>query len=333
MVEEELAPTPLETLADMAFSSRRYTAERVYRALSAAGIPVSRGDIDLLYLYLGARNAADTTLALAPGHLLDYVADTLLANPALARFVPDSLKGQVAHAREELYSQVGQLRGPEYSAALAMSGYPIESPEAFAYVGRVDSLASNALQGPHYWIGESAMYKELKEGFPRELLLLTVLTVLSIFLIVAFNFRSLLIPIPLVMTILGGIYVNIWASGLGGNTLYYLAYLIIQGILMGATIDYSILFTHCYLEGRKTGDVAAAIASAYKSASHSILTSGLILSIVPVLMALDMDDPMIASILQSLSLGAFAILLLVLFLLPGVIAALDPLLFKRKLRG
>ena len=79
--------------------------------------------------------------------------------------------------------------------------------------------------------------------------------------------------------------------------------------------------------------MAAAIASAYKSASHSILTSGLILSIVPVLMALDMDDPMIASILQSLSLGAFAILLLVLFLLPGVIAALDPLLFKRKLRG
>ena len=150
----------------------------------------------------------------------------------------------ITEARAELLSGVGQLRGEQYSGAVILNGYPVESDSTFDFVDRLRSLADANLTGPHYWIGESEMYKELKEGFPQELLLLTLLTVLSIFLIVAINFRSVFIPIPLVMTIMSGVYVNIWASGLGGNTMYYLSYLIIQGILMGATIDYTILFTH-----------------------------------------------------------------------------------------
>jgi predicted RND superfamily exporter protein len=177
------------------------------------------------------------------------------------------------------------------------------------------------------------MYRELQEGFPSELLLLTVLTVLSIFLIVAFNFRSVLIPIPLVMTIMAGVYVNIWASGLGGNTMYYLSYLIIQGILMGATIDYTILFTHYYLEYRQKADISSALSKAYQDSSHSILTSGLILTIVPFVMHVVMKDPMISAILRSLSIGAFAVLILILFVLPGVLATLDPLMKKRNDRS
>lgn len=331
VVEEEALPaTPMDRLLEMSLSGRRYGVEPVYKALSAARIPVSREQVELLYLFMGARSEADSSLAIAPGRLLNYVADTLLAYPALAAFVPDSLRAQVPAARDELLSRMGQFRGPEYSAAVVLSGYERESAASFAFVDRLESLAAEALQGQHYWVGESRMYKELKDGFHRELLLLTLLTVLSIFLIVAFNFRSLVIPIPLVMTIMGGIYVNVWASGLGGNTLYYLAYLIVQSILMGATIDYTILFTHYYKQSRREQDVLEALTAAYRESSHSILTSGLILSLVPALMSLVMDDPMIASILKSLFIGAFAILLLVLFLLPGVIAALDRILHFRK---
>ena len=173
---------------------------------------------------------------------------------------------------------------------------------------------------------------KLQEGFPSELLLLTLLTVLSIFVIVALNFRSLFIPVPLVMTILSGVYVNIWASGLGGHTMYYLSYLIIQGILMGATIDYTILITHYYLEARRKADIPSALSDAYKGASHSVLTSGLILIIVPAVMSVIMKDPMISSILSSLSMGALAVVLLILLVLPGVIAALDPLITRRNAR-
>jgi len=327
---EEVAPDPLEELLEMALSSRRYSAGQVCLALRKAGIAVEREQLELLYLYLGARNYPDSTLALSAENLLAYVSDTLLCNPALARFVPDSLKERIPEARDSLLGRIGILRGEEYSAAVVLSRYPIESEATFDFVERLDALANDALDGRHYWVGESRMYKELKDGFPQEQVLLTVLTILAIFLIVALTLRSLLIPIPLIMTILCGIFVNIWASGLGGHTLYYLSFLIIQGILMGATIDYSILFTQHYQEARRKMALAEAMENAYRGTSHSILTSGLILCIVPGLMPYTMDDPMIGSVLKSLSIGAFAILLLILFLLPGVIAVLDPLLHSRK---
>jgi len=329
VVEEEVAPTPLEILAEMAFSSMKYSSARVYGALSAAGISVSKDQLDLLFLYSGAQKGSDPNWKMSPGELLDFVADTLLTNPTLSAFVPDSSRTLITEAREELLLGLGQLKGQNYSGAIALNSLPVEGDSTSVMVEQIRKLADEGLEGTHYWISEAEMYKELQDGFPSELLLLTILTVLSIFLIVAFNFRSLLVPIPLVMTIMAGVYVNIWASGLGGNTMYFLSYLIIQGILMGATIDYTILFTHYYLEYRRKADIPSALSKAYQDSSHSILTSGLILTIVPFVMHLIMKDPMISAILRSLSIGAFALLILILFVLPGVLAALDPLINKR----
>lgn len=329
VVEEETPPTPLEILAEMAFSSMKYSSARVYGALSAAGISVSKDQLGLLFLYSGAQKGFDPNWKMSPGELLDFVADTLLTNPTLSAFVPDSSRTHITEAREELLLGLGQLKGQNYSGAIAINSLPVEGDSTSVMIDQMRKLADESLQGPHYWISEAEMYRELQEGFPSELLLLTVLTVLSIFLIVAFNFRSVLLPIPMVMTIMAGVYVNIWASGLGGNTMYYLSYLIIQGILMGATIDYTILFTHYYLEHRQKDDIPSALSKAYQDSSHSILTSGLILTIVPFVMHVVMKDPMISAILRSLSIGAFAVLILVLFVLPGVLATLDPLMKKR----
>ena len=324
------APTPQEELLDMVLSPRRYSSRQVYRALSRAGLDVTRDQLDLLYLYGGALRDFDPETAIAPGVLLDYVADTLLTDPVLAPLVPGEARDAVESARKELMERVGMLREPQLSAAVVLSDYERESEPAFAHVDRVRAAADAALQRPHYWVGESEMYKELKDGFPQELLLLTVLTVLAIFLIVAVNFKSVLIPVPLIMTILSGIYANIWASGLGGHSLYYMSYLIIQGILMGATIDYTILLMTYYLAGRREGDVQHALQTAFQGASHSILTSGLILAIVPYVMSLIMSDKVIASILRSLAVGTAVILLFVFLLLPGVIAALDPVIRRRR---
>ena len=310
---------------DMALSGRRYSADRIHRVLTRAGIAVSQDQLELLFLYAGARRDFDPATALDPVTLINYVADTLLTLPALSGFVTDSVRTQVTQAREQLLSGVEMLRGRDYSAAVVLSSYDAEADSTFAFVQRVRTLADDGLSLQHYWVGESQMYKELKDGFPRDLLLLTLLTVLSIFLIVALTFRSVLIPIPLVMTVLAGVWANVWASGLGGNTMYYLSYLIIQGILMGATIDYSILYTSYFLRARKAGaNTALALEEAYKGASHSILTSGLILVLVPWVMSVTMSDKMIAAILSSLGVGAFAVLLMILVLLPGVLAAFSP---------
>ena len=316
-------PSPLEKLIDMMLSGWRYSASRVHSALSAAGVPVSRVDIDMLYLYALSRRDFDPAQTMTPQELVYYVSDTLLQMPSLQRMVPDQTRHAVDSARAVIASSVDMLRTPNYSFAIVSTSYPPESDVTFGFVEQARASADSLLAGQHYWIGESEMYKELKDAFPSELLLLSILTILAIYLIVAFTFRSVLLPLPLVLSVLTGVYVNVIVSGIGGHTMYFLAYLIIQGILMGAAIDYSILYTSYYRAARKSVGKAEAIRAAYEGTSHSVLTSGLILIIVPMVMSFTMQDPMIAGILKSLSIGALAAVVIILFLLPAVVAVLD----------
>ena len=330
--EPEPVPlTPLERLAEMAFSGERFTAAQVAAALRPAGIPVSRSDIELLYLYAGCRQNPDPDQRMSVCELVNYLSDTLLVNPAFSRFIDEDSRIALLQARAMLTEGTGQLRSPRSSMAALITDYECESQRTFDFVDRLRAMADAQLPGDHYLIGESIMFKELKDNFPSELLLLTLLTVTAIFVIVALTFHSALIPVLLILTVLSGVYINVFVSGLGGNTLFFLAYLIVQSILMGATIDYSILLTNYYRESRSSGTaIREALADAYSGAGHTILTSGLIVVLAPTLMFLLIDDPMIAMILKNLAMGALSAILIILLVLPGVLAVGDRLVTRKK---
>ena len=103
----------------------------------------------------------------------------------------------------------------------------------------------------------------------------------------------------------------------------YLAYLIVQSILMGATIDYAILFANYYREGRRTRGVSEALETAYRGSIRTILTSGLIIVLAPGVMSFLVEDHTISSIVGCLSVGGLAVIVLILFVLPGSLAAFD----------
>ena len=330
--EPEYVPSPLEVLAEMAFTDARYPSREVFKALKGAGMDVTREEIDLLYLYTASRLYPEKDFKMSVGELLDFVGDDLLPSPAFANLVPEEASAEIAEAREMLSSGTGMLRGDECSLALTLTSYPGESAQTHEFVEKFSRMADDALSGEHYLIGESVMYKELKDGFPRELLLLTVLTVVAIFIIVALTFKSLLIPLILILTVMSGVYVNVYACGAGGKSMLYLSYLIIQGLLMGATIDYSILFTGYYRNCRRIMGIRKSLAVTYYRTVNSILTSGLIITIVPFVMSHVVKDQLTASIMHSLSMGALAVIFLILFVMPGVLAALDPLVVPRKQR-
>lgn len=330
--EPETPPTPLERLAEMAFSGRKYGPAQVSRVLSAAGVPVTRGQMDLLYLYAGSRRDYDPETRLSLAQLLPYAIDTLLADPALAPFLDGEMQEGIAGARGQIDEALGSLRAGDYSLAAVITDYPSESDSTFSFISRLQALSDASVEGPHYLVGESVMYKETHDGFAKELLLLTLLTVLAIYVIVAWTFRSLLIPVPLIMTVLAGNYINVFVCGLGGSPMYYLSYLIIQGVLMGAIIDYSILMTSYYREARRTLDIPASIRMAYRGAGHSIMTSGLIIVLVPYALSLWLNDFLIPMILRSLAVGAFSAIVIIILMLPAVLAVCDRLVVPGKRR-
>ncbi len=327
---EPYVPTPLEELAEMAFTDGKYSSAKMQKVLSGCGMKVSREEMDLLYLYTGARLNTDKSYTMSVGELLDFIHDEMLENPAYEKIITPDMKEQVSKARDAFNSGVGKLRGEDFSLSLILTSFEAESHEVFDFLEKAENLTANSFEGPSYFIGESCMYKEMKDGFPQELLLLTTLTVLAIFIIVALTFKSLVIPIILIMTVLSGVYVNVYASGVGGQPMLYLSYLIIQGVLMGATIDYSILFTSYYRHCRTIMGVRKSLAVTYYRTFNSILTSGLIITLVPLVMSYIVKDRLTGTIFHSLAMGALSVIVLILLVLPGVLAALDRLVVPAK---
>ena len=173
------------------------------------------------------------------------------------------------------------------------------------------------------------MYYEMSQTFRHEMLFMTLLTAVSIFLIVLLTFRNGLIPLMLVLIVQCGVYVTAAVSYIQGYALNYMAYLIVQCVLMGATIDYGILFTNYYREFRKTERPNEALASAYRSAIHTILTSGLIMIGVTGVIGFTTQIPTIGPICRTVAVGSLSAVLLILLVLPGMLTAADRLIVKR----
>ncbi len=324
--------TPLERLAGMYASGQKYSAAQIYSSLHSAGINVvDRAAVNLMFTYYGSRRNYDESTRMSLDDIIGFLSEDVAVSDDYAMMLDDSTRVTLSGLRAMVNEGIGMLRKDEWSMAAVVTDYPIESEATFDFVENTLSACDGTLgPGNSYLIGESVMYKEMKDGFQRELLFLTLLTVISIFLIVALTFKSALIPTILVMTVMTGVHMNVFFSGLGDRSMLYLAYLIVQSILMGATIDYGILFTNYYLGFRRDGkDVREALRLAYSGSIHTIMTSGLIIILAPFIMSRMLTDPTICSILSSLTFGAFSAIFLIIFVLPALLAASDRLICRK----
>ena len=319
-----------EFFVELLYGGKSYTEQQMSDNFRRLGHPIEPAYVSLLYTYYGSVHSSCDTMRMGLGEMLTYLSDTLIYDARLASLVDDSLRARVADANTQVQTQMGQLRQPEHSLLVVLSSLPKESPETYAFVDTLTALADARLEGEHYYVGESVMYAEMRAGFDHEMNIVTLLTILSIFLIVAITFRSVIVPTILVVTVMTAVYVNVVFSGLVSGQMLYLAYLIVQAILMGATIDYGILFANYYREKRRTMTPSDAVCAAYRGSIRTILTSGLIMIFGPGAMALFIDDIMISSIVGCLAVGAFVAVVLILTVVPAVLVALDKMVVYGK---
>ena len=328
-VEKRNAITPIEVLLDMAGSDRKYSAKKIGSTLRNAGIDVAQSDIDLLFMFYGSQNSNTDSLKMSITDIMDFMTGTLLSDPMYERFIDESTKKGIVAMKESMIEGLGNLRGEGYSIATIISDYETESQETFDFIGGLIEKCDETFDGECYLIGESVMYKEMKDGFSHEMMVVTLLTIIVIFITVALTFRSMIVPVFLLLIVMSAVYVCVFAGGLGGKPMNYLAYLVMQSILMGATIDYAILFTDYYREKRMKLPIWQALRKSYKNTIHSIMTSGLILILCPYIMSILLTDPTISVILYSISVGSLSAILLIIFVLPGLLAAFDRIVVKK----
>ena len=326
-----------ELFTELAFGGKHYTpaqmASKLSRLMKLSGVksaPITAEQMSLLYTYYESVQHPCDSMRVGLDQLIAYVCDTLIADPRIAPMVPDSIRTQVKDVQQQLASGMGQLRKENHSLCVILTSLPPESKQTTAFVNSLSAQADAALAHDYYMLGESVMYVEMQAGFNHEMNVVTLFTILVIFLIVAITFRSVIVPTILVATVMTAVYVNVVVSGLVSGQMLYLAYLIVQAILMGATIDYGILFANYYRENRRTMTRRDAAAAAYKGSIRTILTSGLIMVIAPGVMAALIEDVMISNIVSCLAVGAFMAIVLILTVVPAVLVALDRLVVYGK---
>lgn len=330
-----VVPTPkidksVLVLDEMLSGKKKYTSEQMSKNLSVLGENIPKELIDLLYLYYAGTHNYDTTWTMPVEKIVGFLSDSVLTDPRFDALVQDDMRSSFAQMEQTMDEGVGKLRSKHHSLAMIITNYPTESPETYQFINHYDSLCKNNLNHQYYSVGESVMLSEMKAGFNREVLVVTLLTIMAIFLIVAITFRSVILSAILVMTVMSGVFVNVVVSGLGGSSLLYIAYLVVQSILMGAAIDYGILFANYYRTKRIAFGVEESLRETYRSSIHTILTSGLILILVPGIMAILVSDLTIANIVKSISIGALVTVLLILFVLPGVLAFCDKIIIRKR---
>lgn len=290
---------------------------------------------DLFKTYLG-KEELDGTETVEMYGFVSYVLGDMLTDDSVNNIVKTmilndpEIKAQCESVKAMLDAAKAQLVGENYSRIMVATTLQKESDEAFAFVERLDGILKENM-GEYYIMGNSYLAYEMRASYSDEVNLITLISIVLIFIVVALTFKSLIIPTVLVALIQCAVYLTLSFSYLAHLEFYYLAVIIVQAILMGATIDYAILFTNNYREKRKILDRADSLASAYSNSMHTILTSSSILFFVTLIIGLTAKDPSMVQVCLAIAIGSFFAVALCVIVLPGILAALDkPICYSAK---
>ena len=280
-------------------------------------------DKSVMSLFAASMTAYDDSWAMTPEELVSWLQDHVADDPRFAGMISDETRQMIADAGQAIRENAVKLQGEQYGRVILTTLYPEDSDETREFLRTLSERCESLLDGETWLIGTSAMNREMSQTFDAEMNRITLISALAIFIVVALTFRSLIIPLILVLTVQCGIYLTMTFIGLSGGGMYYLAILMVQCILMGATVDYAILYTSYYREQRLHADRPEAISGAYTGSLHTILTSASIMIVAAGILGFVFANPAIGEICLTISRGAISATLIIVFILPGVLAALD----------
>jgi len=232
-------------------------------------------------------------------------------------------------AQQMINENRSQMVGREYNRMVISLAHKSEGDATFKAVGELLDKADEVIGDNYYLVGDTVMGYEMNDGFKSEMNYVTLLTIIAIFVVVIFTFRSIFSSAILVIVIQAAVYMTTAVMAVAGFTINYIALILVQCILMGATIDYGILFVCNYVEERGKFGKKEALVSAMDKSVKTILTSSLILIGCCLTTGLLMSQKVIAQTTSILAFGAAAAVFMVVFVLPVLVFALDKLILMR----
>lgn len=316
--------TTINGIINSSINETKYTKEEIFAILTTLTNELDKNIVDILYMYYGSINNYNMEWTLTVEKFVNYINDKILNDSRFNDFIDDDLRKNITDSKVTIADAKEMLIGENYSRIVINTKFSPESEETFNFIKNLNEKFGENV----YVIGNSPMAYEMSQTFNDELNFITIITMIAIFVVVAITFKSFIAPAILVLTIQCAVYITMGILSISGEGVYFIALLIVQSILMGATIDYAILYTSYYIEHRKTMDIKEAIINSYNKSINTILTSASILIIVTLIVG-HFASAVAAKICKTISQGTFCSAILILVLLPAVIAAFDKFVIKR----
>ncbi len=220
------------------------------------------------------------------------------------------------------------VQNDEYELLMVSSEYAVASDEVNAQCDKLDEILDK-YDTKGMLIGEAPCTKDLINITNEDFARVSAVSIVAIFIIIFFVFRSISLPIILVAVIEFAIFINMGIPAYTGTVLPFIASIVIGTIQLGATVDYAILMTNKYKSARYAGvEKKEAITQALQGSIQSIIVSALTFFAATFGVGVYSNIDMISSLCILMSRGAIISMFVVIFILPSMFMIFDKVIIK-----
>ena len=243
----------------------------------------------------------------------------------------DDMRDDLDDLHEQLDIAKAQMIGENYDRMVVALALPEEGDETFAFLDTIHEIAEKYYDADNiYLVGDSTSDSDLASTFVQDNILISVLSIVFVVLVLLFTFQSVGLPILLILIIQGSIWLNFAFPAITDTHIFFMSYLIITAIQMGANIDYAIVISTRYDEMKALYEPKEAIVHALSLAFPTIITSGGILVSAAFLISRISTEPSIVGIGQCLCRGTIISIFLVMCILPEILLLGDTIVEKTR---
>ena len=275
------------------------------------------------------------------GHILSGLADYEIPLFDMFLFLKDQLQdhnislgsgdqAMITDMFAQLDTARQQLQSENYTRMVVYLNLPEESEETFDFLDQMRGIIGRYYEGDYYIVGNSTSSRDLSDSFERDNLMISILSALFVILVLLFTFQSAGLPLLLIIVIQGSIWINFSFPIITGTPLYFLGYLIVNAIMMGANIDYAIVISSHYQEEKTRMPHKQAIVHAINSAFPTVFTSGIMMASAGLLIGNMSAQPVVSIMGTCLGRGTIISMILVLFVLPAFLVLGDSIIERSR---
>ncbi len=232
----------------------------------------------------------------------------------------DEIMETLEDAHTQMQIALDQLQGEDYSRMLVYLNLPEEGDETFAFLEEMHVIANKYYKDATILIpGEATSQYDLYKTFQTDNTVVNVVSILAVLVVLLFTFRSAGMPVLLILIIQGAIWVNFSFPAVEQKNLFFMSYLIVSSIQMGANIDYAIVISGRFMELKDKMPKRDAIIETMNFAFPTIVTSGSMLALAGIFIGRMSSDGAICGIGQCLGRGTILSIIIVMFVLPQIL--------------